>query len=220
MQSRVVAIGSSWILSIALIRSRLWSRSLPTSTPFKTADPAIHSQVLSDEDEDKPKKAFMTLKKTLIPTPPTPYASPPSIKCPDVVSPPIVPLFLQKRQCNGQRSSLEDASCVGWDGAPYDDLQLQQEDEDYYKDHRPSPLSQIEFVDTRKPITRATDGGAVDDEVGGDEIVLWREEQLDSVDEALSRAETIFRESAEKGDPDSPQSRVLAALLRQREREY
>ena len=69
------------------------------------------------------------------------------------------------------------------------------------------------MVDTRKPITRASDGTAdSNNEYFGDEVILWREEQLDTAEEALRRAMEIWKQSAVRGDPDSPHGRVLRAL--------
>lgn len=86
-------------------------------------------------------------------------------------------------------------------------------DMEYYRRHKASPLSHVKFVDTRKPITRATSGTADSGYYGGvPDTVGWRPEQLDTAEEALLRAARIWKDSAMTGDPDSPQSRVLRAL--------
>lgn len=132
----------------------------------------------------------------------------------------VDPSFQQKRSCHSAPAAraVEEVSCVGWDGAPVDDgrwgeVQAEEDDRDYYKERRPSPLSEIEFADTRVPIRRATDNEVVADEYGGgSDIRVWREEQLDTAEDALLRAEAMFMAARERGDPDSPQSRVLARL--------
>ncbi|KAI4349710.1 hypothetical protein L6164_010270 [Bauhinia variegata] len=63
------------------------------------------------------------------------------------------------------------------------------DDRDYYKHHKASPLSELEITDSRKPITRATDG-TVESGDGFDEII-WLPEQLDTAEEALKRATEI-----------------------------
>lgn len=87
---------------------------------------------------------------------------------------------------------------------------------EYFKDHKASPLSNIEFADTRKPVSRATDGEKRDDIWGGEGTGYLVE---DTVDEALARAEAIFQAAREAGDPDSPQSRALARKLRERQQQ-
>ncbi len=56
-------------------------------------------------------------------------------------------------------------------------------------------MSEIKLVDTRKPITRATDGTADADEHEGlaSDVIGWRPEQLDTAEEELRRAAEIFR---------------------------
>ncbi|KAG0532245.1 hypothetical protein BDA96_02G185400 [Sorghum bicolor] len=78
--------------------------------------------------------------------------------------------------------------------------------------HKPSPLAEVEFADTRKPITRATDGNATDRYTD----VLGRLVG-DTVDDSLARAEAMFREAATRGNPEWPHSRALAEMLARRE---
>ncbi|XP_057964314.1 uncharacterized protein LOC131155296 [Malania oleifera] len=127
------------------------------------------------------------------------------------------PTALQKRSS----SSIEEVNCVGLDGTPVGGERREVEDGradeeqmvEYYRQHKASPLSEIEVVDTRKPITQATDGTAGDYEGRGEErVVGWRPEQLDTAEEALRRAMEIWRENAMRGDPDSPHGRVLRGL--------
>lgn len=66
------------------------------------------------------------------------------------------------------------------------------------------------MADTRKPITKATSGGAYE---GGGECAEWSEEQLDTAEEALTRAEAIFRARAAKGIPEWPHSNALSRLI-------
>ncbi|XP_021805206.1 uncharacterized protein LOC110749406 [Prunus avium] len=118
---------------------------------------------------------------------------------------------------------LEKVSCVGLDGTPWPrdkeneehKTDRDREDErEYYKHHKASPLSEIEFADTRKPITRVMYGtaDAVSEYGAGRDVIRWRPEQLDTAEEALSRAARIWKENAMRGDPDAPHSRVLRAL--------
>lgn len=89
----------------------------------------------------------------------------------------------------------------------------------YYKNHKPSPLSHIEFADTRKPINRATDGPASASEVEGGEGRGVMLEDTDTVDAALERAERLFREAATRGVPEWPHSQALQRMLRMREQQ-
>lgn len=88
---------------------------------------------------------------------------------------------------------------------------VREEDREYYRTHKPSPIAEVEFADTRKPITRATDGGAADRlaDVPGRMVE-------DTVDASLARAEAMFREAASRGNPAWPHSRALAAMLARR----
>lgn len=126
------------------------------------------------------------------------------------------PITQQKR---AQSTVIDDVSCVGFDGGPLpegkensktDRKEQEEDDIEYFKHHKASPLAEIEIADTRKPITRATDGTAY--EGGGKNAIGWLPEQLDTAEEALRRATEIWKENAMRGDPDAPQSRVLRAL--------
>ncbi|KAJ1699339.1 hypothetical protein LUZ63_007851 [Rhynchospora breviuscula] len=112
------------------------------------------------------------------------------------------PFFQQKRRlaCSAKRDPHEVES-----------------DRKYYEKHKPSPLSHIEFADTRKPFRKATDGKASASEVEGGEgrgILLE-----DTVDAALERAERMFREAATRGVPEWPHSQALQRMLRMREQQ-
>ncbi|XP_042439287.1 uncharacterized protein LOC122024681 [Zingiber officinale] len=115
-----------------------------------------------------------------------------------------------------QKAETEDwsTSCIGFDGRPIDredwsneKVEFVDDSKRYYAHHKASPLSEIEFVDTRKPITRATD--AVEGDMGRGVMVE------ETVDQALARAEEIFRMRAMMGDPSLPHSKVLRRMLRQ-----
>ncbi|CAL0311121.1 unnamed protein product [Lupinus luteus] len=125
----------------------------------------------------------------------------------------LEPNLQQKR--NEGTTSLENVSCAGLDGTPWPNdkdkehrIQEEQieENKEYYKHHKASPLSEIEIADTRKPITRATD------EAPSADVIGWLPEQLDTAEEALRRGTEIWRENAMRGDPDAPHSRVLRTL--------
>ncbi|XP_050365466.1 uncharacterized protein LOC126783993 [Argentina anserina] len=142
---------------------------------------------------------------------------------------PLDPAFQQKRSVAtiDGANSLEDFSCAGLDGSPWpkdaekeqtNRKEEQEDEQEYYKHHKASPLSEIEVADTRKPITRATDGtaNARGEYGGGRDVIGWKPEQLDTAEETLLRAARIWKENATRGDPDAPQSRVLRLLLRER----
>ncbi|KAK9201918.1 hypothetical protein WN944_017127 [Citrus x changshan-huyou] len=115
--------------------------------------------------------------------------------------------------------ALGEVICAAVDGTPLsNDIENEQRDKhekvesdkEYFGHNKASPLSEIEMADTRKPITRATDGTA--DAVGSD-VIGWRPEQLDTAEEALRRGAEIFRQNAMRGDPEVfPHSRVLREL--------
>lgn len=128
------------------------------------------------------------------------------------VNRPVEPQIQQKRQ--NSPVILEEISCAGLDGTPWPmekGTQVQGNDNDYYRHHKASPLSEIKFADTRKPITRATDGTAYDSGMGRD-VIGWRPEQLYTAEETLEMAQRTWRENAMRGDPDSPHGRVLRVL--------
>ncbi|XP_008795769.2 uncharacterized protein LOC103711414 [Phoenix dactylifera] len=208
------------------------------------ADTAVHSQDPQEDDAEEAAKAAAAAEEKQrrerqpdIEAPPTtdnipPFAPSPKLESHEVGRPGD-PSFQQKRRWSHAaapgRALLEDATCVGADGSPLagrgDSVgsfgaQVKEEEEEeyaaYYKGHKPSPLSEIEFMDTRKPINQAWDGGARDDVGGGEGGRGLMEE--DTVDAALQRAEAMFQAARERGDPDSPQSRALARMLRERAR--
>lgn len=116
--------------------------------------------------------------------------------------------FTQKRRLSSSRERERDpreAATPG--GSESAARKVREEDREYYRTHKPSPLAEVEFADTRKPITRATDRYA---DVPG----LMVE---DTVDDSLARAEAMFREAAARGNPEWPHSRALAEMLARRE---
>ncbi|XP_020231767.1 uncharacterized protein LOC109812253 [Cajanus cajan] len=120
----------------------------------------------------------------------------------------LEPSIQQKREHG--TVGLEEVSCAGLDGTPWPEEKGREENKEYYKHHKASPLSEIEFVDSRKPISRASDK-TVDSGRGGD-VIGWLPEQLESAEETLLRAAEMWRQNAMRGDPDAPHSRVLRAL--------
>ncbi|XP_042518544.1 uncharacterized protein LOC122092287 [Macadamia integrifolia] len=227
MKSKVAeaTIRSGGLISIlATKRISQWIRS--ASLTSRTTDPATHSEesakaaAAAAAAEEELLQRELGEKSTKVKEENVPFSSGkiPYMPQPTLdsipVEPPVKPINQQKRKSH--TTSSVDASCVGVDGSPLWKLGGDGVDEfvEYYKDHKPSPLSEVEFVDTRKPITRATDGTADSVEYGrGADVIGWREEQLDTAEEALQRAVRIWKENAMRGDPDSPQSRALRALL-------
>lgn len=156
-------------------------------------------------------------------SPKPPHATSPRLES-TVLNQPLDATGQQKRSHGttpSTTSSREDVICVGLDGGPWPEGREQEvgdkasqpaDDKDHFKHHKASPLSEIEVADTRKPITRATDGTA--DHSKGKDVIGWGPEQLDTADEALSRATMIFTLNAMRAfpDPDAPHSRVLRSL--------
>jgi hypothetical protein len=124
--------------------------------------------------------------------------------------------FTQKRRLSSSSSSSsrereprEAATPGGPESAA---RKVREEDREYYRTHKPSPLAEVEFADTRKPITRATDGSAADRYADAQGRTVE-----DTVDDSLARAEAMFREAAARGNPEWPHSRALAEMLARRE---
>ncbi|CAL5084766.1 unnamed protein product [Urochloa decumbens] len=122
--------------------------------------------------------------------------------------------FTQKRRLSSGAArdpdeSREEATPGGEESAA---RKVREEDREYYRTHKPSPLAELEFADTRKPITRATDAGG-----GADDVPARVVE--DTADDSLARAEAMFREAASRGNPDWPHSRALAEMLARRQQQ-
>ncbi|XP_076894057.1 uncharacterized protein LOC143546237 [Bidens hawaiensis] len=130
------------------------------------------------------------------------------------VNTPIDPHIQQKR-----RKSIkhEDLTCAGLDGSPWPEEETasreeqEEDDKEFFKGHKASPLSKIEVGDTRKPLAKVIDGTS-DGYFGGEKVMSWRPEQLDTAEEALLRAMRMFREAAARGVPEYPHSRRLREL--------
>lgn len=154
----------------------------------------------------------------------TPLAPMPPIRSPSLkhteVSPPIEPSLQQKRRLHTiDRRVLDEAVCAGLDGTPPEGAlaesnQEHAENEDEWSgtllNQKPSPLAEIEFVDTRFPISQAIDSEVTREPI--EDVVGFAEEQLDTAEEALLRGQRLFDEAAIRGgDPDFPPSRVLSS---------
>ncbi|KAG6704053.1 hypothetical protein I3842_07G116700 [Carya illinoinensis] len=240
MQSRVAAKMQRWVLSLAHNQALRIGLSSSRSAG-RTADPDIHSgeveagpdvyyrknegqgSVVDSDDAAKQELEHKAHKETGPLKPPrTPFASSPKLESTEVSPQPLDPVVQQKR--SHATASVEDASCEGFDGTPWpkdkekehrDRNEQVEDDREYFKHHKASPLSEINVVDTRKPLTRATDGtaDANEDNDRGADGIAWRPEQLDTAEEALRRAVEIFRQNAMRGDPETyPHSRVLREL--------
>ncbi|KAI3829562.1 hypothetical protein L1987_03688 [Smallanthus sonchifolius] len=131
------------------------------------------------------------------------------------VNTPIDPHIQQKR--TQSTKPKEELSCAGLDGSPWPEEESasrdeqEEDDKEYFKDHKASPLSKIEMGDTRKPLEKvahATAGGYFGDE----KVMTWMPEQVDTAEESLLRATEMFREAAARGVPEWPHSRRLREL--------
>ncbi|KAL3648088.1 hypothetical protein CASFOL_009056 [Castilleja foliolosa] len=190
------------------------------TTSGRTADPAEHAV---DQEEVSPTEAIQDEKRRHSPEhgPTTkddnpfipsksPIQSEPKIGSAGV-GPPINPIAQQKRRSSGDPWSEKETEI---------DFKKQQEEQqgdnvEYFKHHKASPLSEIEIADTRKPISRATDGTVQNETVGlegSSGFIVWRPEQMDTAEDSLRRATEIYKSNAMRGDPDSPHGRVLRKL--------
>lgn len=169
---------------------------------ISTNDKAKNEEIA--ETERRASKAHEMLK-----TPKSPCEPSPKLKSAGV-NQRLDPMIQQKREHTWK--GLEEVSCAGLDGSPWpeDENKGKEDDKDYYKHHKASPLSEIEFVDSRKPISRASDKTA--DSGRGIDVIGWLPEQMESAEETLLRAAEMWRQRAMRGDPDAPHSRVLRAL--------
>ncbi|WVZ98609.1 hypothetical protein U9M48_044024 [Paspalum notatum var. saurae] len=113
--------------------------------------------------------------------------------------------FTQRRR---RSASREEVTPGGEESAA---RKVREEDREYYRTQKPSPLAEVEFDDTRKPITRATDGGAA-----GRYAEVTPGVVEDRVDDSLARPEAMFMEAASRGNPEWPHSRALAEMLARR----
>lgn len=229
MQTRL-AITKVHRLLLARSEKYLLYKSFSSSTGGRTADPAIHSGPLEGDDLEESVKVAENEKKQpdiksgiekdpFVP-PKSPIGSSQKIESTGVHQP-IDPLTQQRRQKSTDKTSFKDINCAGLDGTPWPDEgnsrgEKFEDDKEYFSHHKPSPLAEMEMADTRKPITQATDSPA-DAGIafypapdGG--VMVWRPEQLDTAEEALLRAVEIWKQNAMRGDPNSPQGRILRKL--------
>ncbi|KAA8543052.1 hypothetical protein F0562_021453 [Nyssa sinensis] len=226
MQSRLAAtVDRSARVLFSAIHNKALPRRLASASTGRTADPDIHSGDPEGIDAEEAAKGATAQNQTVdkppekikpLVSPRPPYAFSPKLESTGV-NQPLDPTTQQKRRntTGTNTAPLDDVSCAGLDGSPWSERESAEEEDykSYYKVHKASPLSEIEIVDTRKPITRATDGTADSHVEGGsEEVILWRAEQLDTAEEALRRAMEIWKQSAMRGDPDSPHGRILRAL--------
>ncbi|KAF3795717.1 hypothetical protein EJ110_NYTH04392 [Nymphaea thermarum] len=205
--------------------------------PAKSEAESVEDQEVgeeSGEEEDEawrraPPKDPGTVEEFLVggveetPIAPTPPLRSPSLKHTEA-SPPIGPSLQQKRSLHTiDRRVLDEAVCAGLDGSPpkgaAESNQEHDENGDEHPDtllkQKPSPLSEIEFADTRFPISQALDSEVTKEPI--EEVVGFTEEQLDTAEEALLRGQRLFDEAKSRGgDPDFPPSRVLRTLLESR----
>ncbi|KAH9625543.1 hypothetical protein KSS87_020339 [Heliosperma pusillum] len=225
LESRVLRVISGRIKrgdNLGLIK-RGYSASQGSGDPTnRTAHPAIHSshpQVEVKNGSD-PHKTSQTDTEPFSPPKP-PIASSPKLEHTEVGLH-SKPNTHQRRQSSTQAAETQTLAdtvtkiiCSGPDLDPWPDSEetlkdqkkAQEEDnKEYFKDHKASPLSEIEFADTRKPITQATDSNTS----GG--VIVFKEEQQDTAEEALLRAAEIWNWNRMRGDPDSPHGRVLRQL--------
>lgn len=204
----------------------------------RTADPAV--QAVKPEDKDDASEAAKAASSTnhsefkpattkdedpyVPPKSPCYPSSSPQIQSTGV-NQPQGPINQQKRHSTSTAASspapvtqsTEGMSCAGLDGSPWppEGKQAGEDDKEYFEHHKASPLAELKMVDTRKPITRATDGTADNHQGGyyGDSgVIVWRPEQLDTAEDSLRRATEIWKRNAMRGDPDSPHGRILRAL--------
>ncbi|XP_047174524.1 uncharacterized protein LOC124842139 [Vigna umbellata] len=203
-------------------------RGFCSGTRSRTADPEIHSgeqeagprvhrgqpQGISTNDNAKNAEIAETERRAgktheMLKSPKSPCEPSPKLKSAGV-NQRLDPIIQQKREHTWK--GLEEVSCAGLDGSPWpeDENKGKEDDKDYYKHHKASPLSEIEFVDSRKPISRASDKTV--DSGRGRDVIGWLPEQMESAEETLLRAAEMWRQRAMRGDPDAPHSRVLRAL--------
>nr|VDD41374.1 unnamed protein product [Brassica oleracea] len=234
MQSRLLAFASAARSRVRPVAQR--SLAFGSSTSGRAADPELHSgndggdpavyprDPEGMDDVANPKTAAeeivdeqprSSLEEQPLNPPKSPRATAHKLES-TPVGRPSEPNFQQKRRRSTEASppSLDSASCVSLDEGEEEERRRRQNetesDKEYYAHHKASPLSEIEFADTRKPITQATDGTAY---AAGKDVIGWLPEQLDTAEEALQRATMIFKRNAERGDPETfPHSRILREM--------
>jgi hypothetical protein len=218
--------------SILAVHRRLLSISTEAAG---AGDPAVHSgEPPSDDYAERPPKfsgaekattgaddrrtsattprpsesTFTTVEAERVP----PFGTSGKLGSQELADPAAGSTFTQKRRWSSKPAGSDPLG----DATPGDEeaaaRKVREEDREYYRTHKPSPLAEVEFADTRKPVTRHTDGGAEDrmeNDVPGTMV-------RDTADASLARAEAMFREAASRGNPAWPHSRALAAMLARR----
>ncbi|KAL2954071.1 hypothetical protein AAZX31_19G201300 [Glycine max] len=231
MQSRLAEATRRTSCALSSTTRFTLKRQLCSGTRIRTADPEIHSgeleagpkvhrgqpQGISTQDKAKEARYSETERNAskaheMLKSPKSPCEPSRKLKSAGV-NQRLDPSIQQKRE-KGSKVGIEEVSCAGLDGTPWpEDTNKWKEKEDnreYFKRHKASPLSEIEFLDSRKPITRASDKTA--DSGRGVGVIGWLPEQMETAEETLMRAAEMWRERAMRGDPDAPHSRVLRAL--------
>ncbi|KDP28219.1 hypothetical protein JCGZ_13990 [Jatropha curcas] len=191
-------------------RDRELKPTVPSGEPEETRDhyepeTAKRGTEAEAETEHRTSKETEPLAQSKLP-----YASSPRLESIGV-NHPLDPYVQQKRE--NSTVTAEEISCAGLDGTPLPEdkeTQGEEDENEYYRHHKASPLSEIKMADTRTPIRRATDSTA--DAGLGRDVIGWLPEQLDTAEEALERARRIWMENAMRGDPDSPHGRILREL--------
>ncbi|ESQ36667.1 hypothetical protein EUTSA_v10008633mg [Eutrema salsugineum] len=233
MQSRLLAFASA---ARSRVRPTLQRRlAFGSSTSGRTADPELHAgndgadpaifptDPEGMDDVANPKTAAEeivdeTPRPSLEEKPLNPPKSPRTTAHKLESTPvghPSEPNFQQKRRRSTATTSppSPDSSWPRDDGESEEQRRREDEtesDKEFYAHHKASPLAEIEFADTRKPITQATDGTAY---AAGKDVIGWLPEQLDTAEESLMRATMIFKRNAERGDPETfPHSRILREM--------
>ncbi|MED6125322.1 hypothetical protein PIB30_067461 [Stylosanthes scabra] len=234
MQSRIA-------LAYRAARTSCWDlsqRGLCSATRTRTADPQVHSAELEagPEVRESPPQGTKTndtrstkfvetdhassKKEDPLANPKSPTEPSSKLKSTGV-NQPLDPSLQQKRKQGSKASLLEEVTCAaGVEEAPFPDekeeeIRKKQEEDnrEYFKEHKASPLSELEMADTRNPVSRASDKTADSRrEVGSSGVIGWLPEQVDTAEESLRRASEIWRQNAMRGDPDAPHSRILRQL--------
>ncbi|CAI9104899.1 OLC1v1003689C1 [Oldenlandia corymbosa var. corymbosa] len=199
----------------------------------KTADPNIHA-VDPEETNDAAQAAKAAPSSTGHSTTTKdddPYVTPkmpghsPKVQSTGV-NRPADPITQQKRRRRSYSTTLSaaDVECAGLDGSPWPEdedrkmdgrrqrAEQEEDNKEYFEHHGASPLSELELADTRKPITRASDGTAGSGYYGNPEVLVWKPEQVDTAEDSLRRAKEIWMWNAMRGDPESPHGRILRKL--------
>lgn len=180
----------------------------------------LDAELLPTKTENKDEQTQLQPQKVLKTN--GPLSSPKLVTTP--VGHPINPKMHQKR--SNSTVPLDQFSCVGIDGFPAtpdaengrkdrerDRKEQELDDKEYFKHHKASPLSELQIADTRKPLTRVTDGTADSKyNYGSEGVITWLPEQMVSADETLRRAAEIFKQNAMRGDPESSHGRRLREL--------